>query len=149
MLLNKAQCKHTFQEAYCIVASGVTCSHNIITQVPMPYWTNSLFYVSITTGLIFVVIGWLLIKFPPKAINKIYGYRTPRSMRSQNAWDFAQRYSSLVMVKCGWLLVVVACIAVFFKPIEKIEPFAGLFLVTICSAVIIIKTERKLKLLFG
>lgn len=32
-------------------------------------------------------------KNPPKTINSGFGYRSTRSMRSQEAWDFAQVYS--------------------------------------------------------
>ena len=52
-------------------------------------------------GMIFFVVGLLLLFFPPKKINSLYGYRTPNSMKSQERWDFSQKYSSNLMWKCG------------------------------------------------
>lgn len=40
-------------------------------------------------------------KKPPREINSGYGYRTTRSMRSQEAWDFAQRYSGRFWVRAA------------------------------------------------
>ena len=39
--------------------------------------------------------------WPPKKINMTYGYRTTRSMKSQSAWDFAQKYSAKWMTVLG------------------------------------------------
>ena len=39
--------------------------------------------------------------WPPKKINMTYGYRTTRSMKSQSAWDFAQKYSAKWMNGLG------------------------------------------------
>lgn len=36
---------------------------------------------------------------PPERINGGYGYRSTRSMQSQEAWDFAQVYSGCF---CSW-----------------------------------------------
>lgn len=38
---------------------------------------------------------------PPKTINGGYGYRSTRSMRSQEAWDFAQVYSGRFWARAG------------------------------------------------
>lgn len=38
---------------------------------------------------------------PPKNINSSYGYRSARSMRSQEAWDFAQVYSGRFWARAG------------------------------------------------
>ena len=46
------------------------------------------------TGIILIVVGFILLKYPPKEINSLYGYRTEKSMKSQEAWDFAQIFSS-------------------------------------------------------
>lgn len=38
---------------------------------------------------------------PPRSINSGYGYRSTRSMQSQEAWDFAQVYSGRFWVWAG------------------------------------------------
>lgn len=48
-------------------------------------------------GLFF--IAGLLLKFsPPKRINKWYGYRTPKAMKDDASWSFAQNYSSQLIL---------------------------------------------------
>ena len=59
-------------------------------------------------GLIFCVTGLITYFFPPKNINHMYGYRTTSSMKSQNIWDFAQRFSSIKMFQMGLLLIVIS-----------------------------------------
>ncbi len=46
------------------------------------------------TGLIFYVAGYIQFKYPPKKINHFYGYRTKKSMRSQEVWNYAQTFSA-------------------------------------------------------
>ena len=48
---------------------------------------------------------------PPKKINGLYGYRTTRSRKSQEAWDFAQRYSAKLMTMFGLAALVLAAVA--------------------------------------
>lgn len=52
--------------------------------------------------------GRRFLKNPPKERNGLYGYRTARSMKSQGAWDFAQRYMGELWWKIGWALVPLA-----------------------------------------
>jgi len=59
------------------------------------------------TGIILIVMGFILLKYPPKEINSLYGYRTEKSMKSQEAWDFAQIFSSKLMIKAGVFLSLV------------------------------------------
>lgn len=43
--------------------------------------------------------GELLLRRPPEDINSAYGYRTERSMRSQDAWAFAQTFCGRFWVR--------------------------------------------------
>ncbi len=52
-------------------------------------------------GTIYTIMGYIFGKFPPKKINLIYGYRTPRSTKSQAAWDVAQVCSARMMRNAG------------------------------------------------
>ena len=70
----------------------------------MPYT----YYIS---TLILTVIGLVFWMYPPKKINEFYGYRTTRSRKSQEAWDFAQRYSAKMMTVLGLVALAVASIA--------------------------------------
>ncbi len=57
----------------------------------------------------FVIIGLPLyfLKRPPKKINGIYGYRTPRSMKNQEAWDLANRTWAKTLFKYSVSVVIV------------------------------------------
>lgn len=42
---------------------------------------------------------------PPCKSNGLSGYRTKRSMKNQDTWDFAQAYMGKVWRKVGWVLL--------------------------------------------
>ncbi|WP_442413943.1 SdpI family protein [Mesonia sp.] len=62
-------------------------------------------YLDALTGAVFLLVGFLMNRFPPREINSFYGYRSAKSMKSQEAWDFAQAFSSKLMMKSGLFLV--------------------------------------------
>ena len=53
--------------------------------------------------------------WPPKKINMTYGYRTTRSMKSQSAWDFAQKYSAKWMTVLGGMSLALAAGACWLR----------------------------------
>ena len=53
-----------------------------------------------------IVLGFVLLKKPPKKINSIYGYRTTRSMKNRHTWDFAQKTCGKVWIWGGSILVI-------------------------------------------
>lgn len=57
-------------------------------------------------GIIMLTLGLIMTKFPPKKINKWYGYRTTSSMKNQQTWDEANRYSARMMVTIGVILLI-------------------------------------------
>ena len=61
--------------------------------------------------LIILVVGIVFWMYPPRKINEFYGYRTTRSRKSQEAWDFAQKYSAKLMTVLGLMALAVASIA--------------------------------------
>lgn len=58
-------------------------------------------------GPLILVLAVVFKRFPPKKINSIYGYRTPRSMKSQEVWDCANRYSSNALIVIAVLICFV------------------------------------------
>ena len=73
--------------------------------------------------LLMVGLGKLLAKRPPKRINGIYGYRTKRSMKTQETWEFAHRHFGNLWFKIGLVLIplsVLPLIFVYGKDIEQI-----------------------------
>ena len=61
--------------------------------------------------LIMIVIGVIFSKRAPKNINHIYGYRTPRSMKNQNTWEFANKYCGKLWLKIGIIMFLLSLTA--------------------------------------
>lgn len=55
--------------------------------------------------VLMIVIGKMFVKNPPKKINGIYGYRTHRSMKNQDTWNFAHLYCGKLWWKVGWVML--------------------------------------------
>ena len=72
-------------------------------------------YTYYISTLILTVVGVVFWIYPPKKINEFYGYRTTRSRKSQEAWDFAQRYSAKLMTIFGLAALIVAAAAHLFR----------------------------------
>ena len=63
-------------------------------------------------GSLMLLISCVFAKYPPKKINDLYGYRTKRSMRNQDCWDFANRHSIRLIWKTSLLTCIVQAIGV-------------------------------------
>ena len=96
-------------------------------------------------GFVFAAAAFISLKFPPKNINSIYGYRTSRSMKNQENWDLAQRFSSQLMLKQGLIMLLLAFIlAVLPIPVEAATLISLLLLLT--SVInLFVQTEKRLK----
>ena len=113
-------------------------------------WFNSFTITLGSTGLIFWGLSYYLIRNPPKQINLLYGYRTKASMASQERWDYAQQFSSNVLIRTGKLLMLAAMIRMLLPPwSEVIEVIVAVFVVIGSCIHLMITTENELKLRFG
>jgi uncharacterized membrane protein len=98
-------------------------------------------YVLTTNGLLFLLslIFW---KFPPKNINRIYGYRTHKSMLNSTIWKFANSvFNKHFIIYSGISLIAGLVLANFTTSEMTWEP---MILVILTIVVCIIKTERAL-----
>jgi len=94
--------------------------------------------------------GWLFIHKPPKKINSIYGYRTSRSMKNEETWEFAHRYSGKLWYGLGWIMLpctVIAMAMVLGMDKDTIGTFGGAVSMVQCVGLVgtILPTERALK----
>jgi uncharacterized membrane protein len=112
--------------------------------------------ISLILPALMLVLSFLLMKFPPKEINSLVGYRTQRSMKSQQAWEEANRYSTrlLFWASCIALGASAASAAVLGLRLASDDLWvASLFLsigfVLAELAVMIVYTEKHLKKQFG
>lgn len=77
----------------------------------------------LATSFMLFLISKMLMDSPPGKINKLYGYRTKKSMLNQENWNLAQKKSSEVMYKTNVYLlmssipfVIVDAIFLFIYP---------------------------------
>ena len=75
----------------------------------------------------------------------IYGYRTPRSMKNQENWDFAQKFATREMLRGGWILVAYSFTGLIYPTSTLAETITGTLLMTVIFIVLIARTERSLK----
>ena len=56
--------------------------------------------------VLMIIIGILMKYNPPKKINSFIGYRTARSMKNIEAWNYAQKYTGKLMLIIGALALI-------------------------------------------
>jgi len=104
--------------------------------------------------VIFIVLGFVFWKHPPKEINHVSGWRTEQSMKNQETWDFANRLGGKCFLILGVIELLIALIFLFAT--SNIEPnkvnSLGMGLMMIqCAflAFVFIYVERKLRTHFN
>ena len=102
-------------------------------------------FLPLLLGVIFILTSLLTLKFPPKKINLLYGYRTSSSMKSQERWDFAQKYSGKLMLYLGFGFILLSTLGLFIKVDEIIDIFIGLTALILSVIILIVKTENAIK----
>ena len=100
--------------------------------------------------MIMIIGGWMMWRHTPKDINGFVGYRTPRSMKNRDTWDFAHIYCGRLWWKIGWMMLVPSMLVnvPFYGSTDDTIGGAGVILVTIQTAILIVSifpTEKALK----
>lgn len=86
-----------------------------------------------------------MLKFPPKEINSLYGYRTKRSMKNPERWKFAQKYSAYEMMRSGLALTILGFLSVFFSFPSMASMIIGLTLMILTFVVLFFRVEKAIK----
>jgi uncharacterized membrane protein len=110
---------------------------------------NPLINITFFGGLIFIIAGFILYKYPPKKINSLYGYRTTSSMENQEKWDFAQKYSSKEIMKLGFLLLISSLLSLITNFDNLTNMFIGLGLMILIVIVLLLRVEKAIKIKFS
>lgn len=95
-----------------------------------------------------LICGAWLRFYPPKTRNRWTGYRTKRSLKSQEAWDFAQRYCGKIWLMAGLIMLVVSALAAIFIKSPKEDnnvSVCGSILQTIVLCLSCLPVEKALK----
>lgn len=97
-----------------------------------------------------VLLGRSFAKNPPGEINSGFGYRTARSMKNRETWEFAQRYSGRFWVRAGRPVLAVSLVwmaLLFGREVDTVAHLGllltGLQMVPFLA--VIPATERALK----
>ncbi|MCI8543521.1 MAG: SdpI family protein [Lachnospiraceae bacterium] len=100
--------------------------------------------------LLMIVFGVVFLRWPPRKINGLFGYRTARSMASQAAWNFAHAYMGRLWLRVGTVMLVLS-VPAMLPCLGKGDSMVGLWggIVSLVECIImilpIIPTERALK----
>lgn len=106
---------------------------------------NALFTMPLMVGSIFVVVGFIMLKFPPKKINMLYGYRTALSMKNQEHWRFSQKYSAVLMIYGGFGLMLSSIVGLIFNVNERTGVFISMAMIICVVILFIYRTEQAIK----
>lgn len=110
---------------------------------------NPLFLIPLSMGIVFSLAGFITLKFPPKEINSLYGYRTRSSMKSIERWNFAQSYSSKQMIKLGVILTA-CCLFGFLTIFDNFtNMIIGLSFMIIIVIILTLRVEKAIRKKFG
>lgn len=101
---------------------------------------NPYYYVLSVNGLLFL-LSVIFYFFPPKKINSFYGYRTGKSMKNQDIWDFANSFFLKQFLLYSAISLVAVLVLTFINPSITWQPMAIMLL---SLAVSVIKTEQAL-----
>ncbi len=104
--------------------------------------------------LAMIVCGRRFARKPPEKINEAFGYRTIRSMRSAESWDFAHRYFGRLWFLVGLVLLPVSVIPLLFVlqgDVNTVGIVGGLVCLCQCVPMLVpaFFTESALKKNFG
>ncbi len=94
-------------------------------------------------GPLILIIGLITKYYPPKKINNLYGYRTKRSMMNADTWQFANSYSTSILIISGMFTTLIQLI--FWNLVVEDFLLIGLTAFVIGLGLSILLTERKLK----
>lgn len=106
---------------------------------------NILISIPLLVGAIFIIAGLVMLVFPPKNINSLYGYRTRNSMSSQERWEFAQKYSAKELIMAGGLMCLTSTIGLIYEPSENIATALTLIIMFSILGLLFYRVERAIK----
>ena len=96
-----------------------------------------MFFSNMLVPLVMIGAGRMLWKQCPGRINRVYGYRTKRSMKNMDTWKFAHEYCGKLWWKIGWTMLIVS-IVVQIPFVHSSEDVIGKLGVVLCVVQLIV-----------
>ncbi len=112
-------------------------------------FNNHLFVITAGYGIISMIAGFIMYRFPTKKINDLYGYRTASSMKNQQQWEFAQQYSSKEMMKVGVINMLFSVIGLGIHIPDTFSMILGLGIMILSVVILFLRTEGAIKKRFN
>lgn len=96
------------------------------------------------------IIPLLLYLYPSKEMNSVFGYRTKRSTKNIENWNFSQRYFSKRWILVSTIVIITQFLLFLFGEIDlkkepPIIPIVSMVEFFLGSIVCFISTEKQLK----
>jgi len=112
-------------------------------------WMQYFYYITdLSLPVMMTIIGYVFLKYPPKEINSLYGYRTARSMRNVETWAYAHRMCGKIWIKAGPLLFVLVFFSkTFLKINEELLSLIhmGVLIFALLSTIFLVENMMKRK----
>jgi uncharacterized membrane protein len=99
-------------------------------------------------SIVFLIAGLIMYIFPPKKINYLYGYRTNSSMKSEQRWNFAQKYSSIQMMFTAIKLFIISLMLPWFNLNFETNTFLQIAIIVVALGFMFYKIEKAIKVNF-
>jgi uncharacterized membrane protein len=109
---------------------------------------NSIGFVYLLLAIAFFITQILVRRFPPKGINPVYGYRTKKSMKDQESWDFAQAHSSKMMRIVAFVFLGISALFYYFNLSFFNDLYIMITVFVLILGLMVYMTERELKARF-
>ena len=115
----------------------------------MGFWIFMLI-MTLALPITMIVLGRKYMTNPPREISSTSGYRSARSMKNRESWEYAHRVCGKKWFICGMILLPLAVIAMLFflgKPTETVGWAGGVIVLieTIPMIASCVLTEAALK----
>lgn len=98
----------------------------------MGFWLFML-AVDLLIPLVMLVFGWRFQQKAPAKINKVFGYRTTRSMQNRETWAFAHKRAGQYWFRAGWVVLVLSVLAML-PVLGKDAETVGIWGAVVCFA---------------
>jgi uncharacterized membrane protein len=102
------------------------------------------FSLLVLAGIIFSIAAMFTYVFPPKKINYLYGYRTSASMKTEERWHFAQKFSAIYLLKIGIFLVGVSLFGLFYSISLTTDTVVAVIILAAAVVLLFWRTESEL-----
>ena len=103
---------------------------------------NAFIYVLSVNGLLFF-FSLIFYFFPPKKINDFYGYRTYRTMKNKDVWDFSNKFFNKTLLLYSGICFIVA-LGLAYLNLTWMSSWVPMGLLAFTVVVCIASTEKSL-----